>query len=112
MYVALFLAMDVLESAGDVLRCHISTPLILICFNHQTGGRFNGLIRIATQDQCEILSLVREKRPKLVIRSGMCLQLCTVLHHEQIGRGGWYLHDLSGDTSQPFSVHDTLGVQA
>ena len=37
---------------------------------------------------------------------------CTVLHHEHIRRGAWFLHDLSDDASQLSSVHDTLGVQA
>ena len=51
-------------------------------------------------DQHEILWLLRKKRPTLVIGSGMCTLFCTVLYHEQIRGGAWFLHDLSGDASQ------------
>ena len=44
--------------------------------------------------------LVREKRPELVIGSSKCTLFCTVLYYEQIRRGAWFLHDLSGDASQ------------
>ena len=36
-----------------------------------------------------------------------CVLFCTVLYHEQIRRGAWFLHDLSGDASQlslPFMI--------
>ena len=52
------------------------------------------------KDQREILLLIRKKRPKLVIACGMCILFCTVLYYEQIRRGAWFLHDLSGDASQ------------
>ena len=52
------------------------------------------------KDQREILCLIRKKRPKHVIGYGRCILLCTVLCHEQITRGAWFLHDLSGDASQ------------
>ena len=64
------------------------------------------------KDQREILWLIRKKCPKLVIGCGKCILFCTVLFHEQIRRGAWFLHDLSGDASQLSPVHDTLGVQA
>ena len=51
------------------------------------------------KDQREILWLIRKKCPKLVIGCGKCILFCTVLHHEQIRRGAWFLHDLSGDAS-------------
>ena len=43
-----------------------------------------------SKDQREILWLVREKRPKLVIGSGVCRLFCSVLFHEQIRRGSWF----------------------
>ena len=52
------------------------------------------------KDQRENLWLIRKKRPKLVIGCGKCILFCTVLYHEQIRRGAWFLHDLSGDTLQ------------
>ena len=52
------------------------------------------------KDQREILWLIRNKCPKLVIKCGKCILFCTVLYHEQIKRGAWFLHDLSGDASQ------------
>ena len=52
------------------------------------------------KDQLEILRLMRKKCPKLVIGCGKCILFCTVLYHEQIRRGTWFLHDLSGDASQ------------
>ena len=52
------------------------------------------------KDQRKILWLIRKKRPKLVIGYGKCILFCTVLCHEQIRRGAWFLHDLSGDASQ------------
>ena len=52
------------------------------------------------KDQCEVLWLIRRKRPKLVIGYGRCILSCAVLYHEQIRRGAWFLHDLSGDASQ------------
>ena len=51
-------------------------------------------------DQREILWLIRKKRPKLVIGYGKCILFCTVLYHEQIRGGAWFLHDLNGDASQ------------
>ena len=65
-----------------------------------------------TKDQREILWLIRKKCPKLVIGCGKCILFCAVLYHEQIRRGPWFLHDLSGDASQVSPVHDTPGVQA
>ena len=52
------------------------------------------------KDQRKKLWLIRKKRPKLVIGFGKCILFCTVLYHEQIRRGAWFLHDLSGDASQ------------
>ena len=52
------------------------------------------------KDRREILWLIRKKRPKLVIGYGMCILFCTVLYHEQIRRGAWFLHDLSGNALQ------------
>ena len=63
----------------------------------QQGKRWN----LSDQkDQRAILWLIRKKRPKLVIGCGKCILFCTVLYHEQIRRGAWFLHDLSGDASQ------------
>ena len=66
------------------------------------------------KDQCEILWLIRKKHPKLVIGYGKCILFCTVLYHEQIRIGAWFLHDLSGNLLQlsHSPVHDTLRVQA
>ena len=50
--------------------------------------------------QREILWLIRKKHPKLVIGCGKCILFCTVLYHEQIRRGAWFLHDLSGNASK------------
>ena len=63
----------------------------------QQGNRWNLRER---KDQHEILWLIRMKHPKLVIGCGKCILFCTVLYHEQIRRGLWFLHDLSGDASQ------------
>ena len=52
------------------------------------------------KDEREILWLIRKKCPKRVIGCGKCKLFCTVLYHEQIRRGAWFLHDLSGDASQ------------
>ena len=49
--------------------------------------------------QSEILWLIRKNCPKLVIGYGKCILFCTVQYHEQIRRGAWFLHDLSGDAS-------------
>ena len=63
----------------------------------QQGKRWNLSDR---EGQREILWLIRKKRPKLVIADGGCTLCSTVLYHEQIRRGAWFLHDLSGDASQ------------
>ena len=63
----------------------------------QQGKRWNFSDR---KDQCEILWLIHNKRPKLVIGYGRCTLFCTVLYHEQSRRGAWFQHDLSGDASQ------------
>ena len=52
------------------------------------------------KDQLEIVWLIRKKCPKLVIGCCKCILFCTVLYHEQIRKGAWSLHDLSGDASQ------------
>ena len=52
------------------------------------------------KDQHEILWLIRKKHPKLVIGYGRCVLFCTVLYHEQIRTGAWFLHDLSGNALQ------------
>ena len=52
------------------------------------------------KDQCEILWLIRKKRPKLVIGYGKCILFSTVLYHQHNRRGAWFLHDLSGNASQ------------
>ena len=49
------------------------------------------------EDEREILWLIRKKHPKLVIGYGKSTLFCTVLYHEQIRRGAWFLHDLSGN---------------
>ena len=36
----------------------------------------------------------------VVIGCGKCLLFWTVLYHEQIRRGAWFLHDLSGNALQ------------
>ena len=64
--------------------------------NAQQGKRW---ILRDRKDQREILWLIRKKRPKLVIGYGKCVLFCTVLYHEQIRRGVWFLHGLSGDAS-------------
>ena len=53
-----------------------------------------------SKDQREVLWLIRKKCPKLVIGCGKCILFGTVLFHEQIRRGAWFLHGLSGDASQ------------
>ena len=63
----------------------------------QQGKRWNPSDR---KDQREILWLIRKKRPKLVNGYGKCMLFCTVLYHEQIRRGAWFLYDLSGDALQ------------
>ena len=63
----------------------------------QQGKRWNLCDR---KDEREILWLIRKKRPKLVIGYAKCILFCTVLYHEQIRRGAWFLHDLSGDALQ------------
>ena len=63
----------------------------------QHGKRWNLSDR---QDQREIVWLIRKKRPKIVIGYGRCTLFCSMLYHEQIRRGTWFLHDLSGDASQ------------
>ena len=63
----------------------------------QQGNRWNLSDR---KDQRKILWLVRKKHPKLIIGCGNCILFCTVLHHEQIRRGTWFLHDLSGNASK------------
>ena len=65
--------------------------------NSQQGKWWNLRDR---KDQRDTLWLIRKKRPKLVIGYGKCTLYCTVLYHEQIRRGAWFLHDLSGDASQ------------
>ena len=52
------------------------------------------------KDQRGILWLIRKKHPKLVIGYGKSILFCTVLFHEQIRRGAWFLHDLSGNALQ------------
>ena len=64
----------------------------------QQGNRWNLRNR---KDQRKILWLIRKKHPKLVIGCGQCILFCTVLYHEQIRRGAWFLHDLNGNASQP-----------
>ena len=63
----------------------------------QQGNRWNLRNR---KDQRKNLWLIRKKHPKLVIGCGKCRLFCTVLYHEQIRRGAWLLHDLSGNASQ------------
>ena len=50
--------------------------------------------------QRAILWLILKNCPKIVIGYGKCILFCTVLYHEQIRRGTWFLHDLGGDASQ------------
>ena len=63
----------------------------------QQGNRWNLRNR---KDQRKILWLIRKKHPKLVIGCGKCILFCTVLYHEQIRRGAWFLLDFSGNASQ------------
>ena len=65
-----------------------------------TSQQSNGWNLRDRKDQREILWRIRKKRPKLVIGCGKCILFCTVLYHEQIKRGAWFLHDLSDDVSQ------------
>ena len=63
----------------------------------QHGNRWNLRNR---KDQRKFLRFIRKKHPKLVIGCGKCMLFCTVLYHEQIRRGAWFLDDLSGNASQ------------
>ena len=65
--------------------------------NSQQGKRWNLHGR---KDQREIVWLIRKKRPKLVIGCGKCILFCTVLYHDQIRRGAWFLLALSGNALQ------------
>ena len=66
------------------------------------------------RDQRDVLGWIREKRPKLVsgscpcaagdrggggdhllgMRRRKCIMFRTILHHEQLRRGAWFLHDV------------------
>ena len=83
--------------AGDDLSLDENCGIFDLRPKSQQGKRWNLGDR---KDQREILWLIRKKRPKLVIGCGKCILFCTVLYHEQIRRGAWFLHDLSGDASQ------------
>ena len=63
-------------------------------------SKANGGTSEIEKDQREMLWLIGKKRPKLVTGYGKCILFCRVLYHEQIRRGAWFLHDLSGDASQ------------
>ena len=63
----------------------------------QQGKRWN---LCDPEHQREILWLICKNCPKLVIGYGRCILPCTVLYHEQIRRGVWFLHDLGDDASQ------------
>ena len=96
--------------AEDDFSADVKGDILDLRTTSQQGKRWNSSDR---KDQREILWRIRKKRPKLVIGYGKCILFCTVLYHEQIRRGAWFLHDLSGDASQlSLPVHDTLGVQA
>ena len=83
--------------AGDDLSLDENGGIFDLRPKSQQDKRWNLSDR---KDQREILWLIRKKRPKLVIGCGKCILFCTVLYHEQIRRGAWFLHDLSGDASQ------------
>ena len=63
----------------------------------QQGNKWNLRNR---KDQRKFLWLIRKKHPKLVIGRGKCMLFCAVLCNEQIKRGAWFLHDISGDASK------------
>ena len=83
--------------AEDYLSLGVNGGILDLQPTSQQGKRWNLCDR---KDQREILWLIRKKRPKLVIGYGKCILFCTVLYHEQIRRGAWFLHDLSGDALQ------------
>ena len=84
-------------SAEDDLSRDVKGDILDLRPTSQQGKEWN--FRIST-DQLEMLWLIRKKCPKLEIGCGKCILFCTVLYHEQIRRGAWFLHDLSGDASQ------------
>ena len=96
--------------AEDDISADVKGDILDFRTTSQQGKRWNFSDR---KNQREIFWRIRKKRPKLVIGYGKCILFCTVLYHEQVRRGAWFFHDLSGDASQLLSlVHDTLGVQA
>ena len=84
------------SAEGDLSR-DVKGDILDLRPTSQQGKEWNLRNR---KDQLEILCLIRKKCPKLVIGCGKCILFCTVLYHEQIRRGAWFLHDLSGDASQ------------
>ena len=83
--------------AGDDLSLDETGDILDLQPNSQQGKRWDLSDR---KDQREILWLIRKKRPKLLIGCGKCILFCTILHHEQIRRGAWFLHNLSGNALQ------------
>ena len=83
--------------AEDDFSADVKGDILDFRTTSQQGKRWNSSDR---KDQREILWRIRKKRPKLVIGYGKCILFCTVLYHEQIRRGAWFFHDLSGDASQ------------
>ena len=63
------------------------------------------------KDQRGILWLIRKKRPKLVIGYGKSILFCTVLYHEQIRRGAWFLHDFSGNAFAALSLSYVMRLE-
>ena len=84
------------SAEGDLLH-DVEGDILDLRPTSQQGKEWNLRNR---KDQLEILWLIRKKCPRLVIGCGECILFCTVLYHEQIRRGAWFLHDLSGDASQ------------
>ena len=64
----------------------------------QQGKRWN--LSDKKKISAKYCCLSAKKRPNLVIGCGKCLLFCTVLYHEQIRSGAWFLHDLSGNALQ------------
>ena len=77
---------------GDLTR-NVKGDILDLRPTSQQGKRWNvGDPR----DHRDTLWLISEKRPKLVIGSGVYILVCTVLYLEQTRRGAWFLHDLCG----------------
>ena len=79
------------SAEGDLSR-DVEDGILDLRPTSQQGKEWNLRKR---KDQLDILWLIRKKCPRLVIGCGECILFCTVLYHEQIRRGAWFLHNLS-----------------